>query len=103
MRKIYMNTYSNIVRFIVKEGNEEKFLEVFNTFVMQEGENYSILVHTGDREYVAVGAWESEDAMVNARPAMIGNLDQMRDLLEEISPDLGVTDPRSGEILIEWN
>ena len=74
-----MNTYSNIVRFIVKEGNEEKFLEVFNTFVMQEGENYSILVHTGDREYIAVGAWESEDAMVNARPAMIGNLDQMRD------------------------
>ena len=98
-----MNSYSNIVRFIVKEGNEEKFLEVFNTFVMQEGENYSILVHTGDREYVDVGAWESEDAMVNARPAMIGNLDQMRDLLEEISPELGVTDPRSGEILIEWN
>ena len=103
MRKIYMNTYSNIVRFIVKEGKEENFLEVFNTFVMQEGENYSILVHTGDREYVAVGAWESEDAMVNARPAMIGNLDQMRDLLEEISPELGVTDPRSGKILIEWN
>ena len=98
-----MNTYSNIVRFIVKEGKEENFLEVFNTFVMQEGENYSILVHTGDREYVAVGAWESEDAMVNARPAMIGNLDQMRDLLEEISPELGVTDPRSGKILIEWN
>ena len=98
-----MNTYSNIVRFIVKEGKEENFLEVFNTFVMQEGENYSILVHTGDREYVAVGAWESEDAMVNARPAMIGNLDQMRDFLEEISPELGVTDPRSGKILIEWN
>ena len=98
-----MNTYSNIVRFIVKEGKEENFLEVFNTFVMQEGENYSILVHTGDREYIAVGAWESEDAMVNARPAMIGNLDQMRDLLEEISPELGVTDPRSGKILIEWN
>ena len=98
-----MNTYSNIVRFIVKEGKEENFLEVFNTFVMQEGENYSILVHTGDREYVAVGAWESEAAMVNARPAMIGNLDQMRDLLEEISPELGVTDPRSGKILIEWN
>jgi len=69
---------------------------------MQEGENYSILVHTGDREYVAVGAWESEVAMVNARPNMIGNLNQMRDLLEEISPELGVTDPRSGKILLEW-
>ena len=49
-----MNTYSNVVRFIVKEGNEEKFLEVFDTFVSQEGENYSMLVHTGEREYVAV-------------------------------------------------
>ena len=97
-----MSTYSNVVRFIVKEGNEDKFLEVFNTFLMQEGENYSILVNTGEREYVAVGAWESEDAMINARPAMIDNLDQMRDLLEEISPELGVTDPRSGKIVLEW-
>lgn len=98
-----MSTYSNVVRFIVKEGNEDKFLEVFNTFLMQEGENYSILVNTGEREYVAVGAWESEDAMINARPAMIDNLDQMRDLLEEISPELGVTDPRSGKIVLEWS
>ena len=98
-----MSNYSNVVRFIVKEGYEEKFLEVFNTFVMQEGENYSILVNTGEREYVAVGAWESEDAMINARPAMIDNLDQMRDLLEEISPELGVTDPRSGKIVLEWS
>ena len=97
-----MSTYSNVVRFIVKEGNEDKFLEVFNTFLMQEGENYSILVNTGEREYVAVGAWESEDAMINARPAMIDNLDQMRDLLEEISPEFGVTDPRSGKIVLEW-
>ena len=41
-----MNTYSNIVRFIVKEGNETKFLEVFDTFVSQEGENYSMLAYT---------------------------------------------------------
>jgi len=34
---------------------------------------------------------------------MIGNLDKMRDLLEEISSELGVTDPRSGNIVLEWN
>ena len=28
---------SNVVRFIVKEGNAEKFLEVFDTFVSQDG------------------------------------------------------------------
>ena len=98
-----MSMYSNIVRFIVKDGCEDEFLEVFNNFTKQQGEIYSILVHTSEREYVAVGTWESENALVAARPAMIGNLDKMRDLLEEISPDLGVTEPRSGEIVREWS
>ena len=98
-----MSMYSNVVRFIVKDGCEHEFLEVFNTFSKEQGEIYSILVHTGEREYVAVGTWESEDALVNARPAMIGNLDKMRDLLEEISPELGVTDPRSGKVVTEWS
>ena len=97
-----MSGFSNVVRFIVKEGCETDFLAVFKTFCKQEGEIYSILVQTGDREYVAVGTWESEDALVVARPALIGNLDQMRDFLEEISSDLGVTDPRSGKIVMEW-
>ncbi|MAV24239.1 MAG: hypothetical protein CBE38_04185 [Gammaproteobacteria bacterium TMED278] len=98
-----MSGFSNVVRFVVKEGSENDFLEVFKTFSKEEGEIYSFLVQTGDREYVAVGTWESEDALVNARPSLIGNLDKMRDFLEEISPDLGVTDPRSGNIIMEWN
>ena len=97
-----MSGFSNVVRFVVKEGSENDFLEVFKTFSKEEGEIYSFLVQTGDREYVAVGTWESEDALVNARPALIGNLDKMRDFLEEISPELGVTDPRSGNIITEW-
>ena len=98
-----MSGFSNVVRFVVKEGSENDFLEVFKTFSKEEGEIYSFLDQTGDREYVAVGTWESEDALVNARPSLIGNLDKMRDFLEEISPDLGVTDPRSGNIIMEWN
>ena len=98
-----MSGFSNVVRFVVKEGSENDFLEVFKTFSKEEGEIYSFLVQTGDREYVAVGTWESEDALVNARPSLIGNLDKMRDFLEEISTDLGVTDPRSGNIIMEWN
>ena len=97
-----MSGFSNVVRFVVKEGCETDFIEVFTTFLKQEGEIYSILVQTGDREYVAVGTWESEDALADARPALIGNLDKMRDFLEEISSDLGVTDPRSGKIVMEW-
>ena len=36
-----------------------------------------------------------------ARPQMITSLDSVRDLLEEISPELGVTDPVSGPVVLE--
>ena len=36
--------------------------------------------------------------LINARSEMIGNLDSIRDLLEKLSDDLGVTEPRSGFI-----
>ena len=45
--------------------------------------------------------WENEDAMVDARPQMISLLDTGRDMLEEISPELGVTDPVSGPVVVE--
>ena len=45
--------------------------------------------------------WESEEKMANARPQMIGLLDSARHLLEELSPELGVTDPVSGTVVFE--
>ena len=47
------------------------------------------------------GLWESEEAMVTAKPDVIALLDTARDLLEEISPELGVTDPVSGTVVFE--
>ena len=46
--------------------------------------------------------WVNEESLANARQQMIAYLDTVRDLLEEISPELGVTDPRSGKIVMEW-
>jgi hypothetical protein len=34
---------------------------------------------------------------------MISNLDTIRGYLEEISPELGVTDPHSGNVVIAWD
>jgi len=48
-----------------------------------------------------VGLWESEDAVVAARPAMIASLDTARHMLDEISPDMGVTDAVSGPVVVE--
>ena len=66
-----------------------------------EGLLNQILIKTGDQNYCGVGLWESEDAMVEAMPKMISFLDTMRHMLEEISPELGVTDAVSGPVVVE--
>ena len=60
-----------------------------------------VLAKTGDQNYVAYGLWESEEKMRLAMPEMISLLDKTRDLLEELSPELGVTDPVSGTVIFE--
>ena len=47
------------------------------------------------------GLWQSEEHMQNAMPQMISLLDSARHLLEEVSPELGVTDPVSGSVVFE--
>jgi len=60
-----------------------------------------VLAKTGEHSYVAYGLWESEEDMQNAMPQMISLLDSSRHLLEELSPELGVTDPVSGTVVFE--
>ena len=43
----------------------------------------------------------SEEAYKAAYPKLIEFLDTIRDFLKEISPELGVTDPVSGPVVIE--
>ena len=48
-----------------------------------------------------IDKWNSEDDVAKARPEMIKFLDKLRHTLEELSPELGVTDPSSGTVVIE--
>jgi hypothetical protein len=59
------------------------------------------LVKIGDRAYCMIGEWRSMSDIVNARPTMIAMLDTMRDMLEDLGGGLGVTDPVSGEAVVE--
>jgi hypothetical protein len=54
-----------------------------------------------EESYVGYGLWENEEQMKNAMPQMIALLDSARHLLEELSPELGVTDPVSGTVVFE--
>ena len=96
----------NIVRFKVSSGNQTEFEELIDKRKQFEGEFLSAFVKTGEDTYCGFGIWDSNEALVAARPQMIVFLDTLRHLLSEISPELGVTDPVSGEILflngIDW-
>ena len=59
------------------------------------------LVKTGDRTYCMVGEWDSFDSLAASRPQMIGVLDSFRADLEDLGNGLGVTDPVSGEVVLD--
>jgi hypothetical protein len=97
-------TAYNIVRMRVKPGREEDFLakhRVLNRSQLNAGLKKFAIVKTGDRSYCIVGEWDSFDSIVKARPTLIALLDGMRDMLEDLGGDLGVTDPVSGEAVVE--
>ena len=95
-------TAYNVVRFRVKPGREEEFIEAHRQADRDmPGMRRFTLIKTGDRTYCVVGEWESFDDIVAARPRMIGLLDGFRDSLEDLGGNLGVTDPVSGEAIVE--
>jgi hypothetical protein len=59
------------------------------------------LIKTGERTYCLIGKWDKFDDIVSARAQMIGSLDKIRDLLEDLGSGLGVTDPVSGSTVLE--
>jgi hypothetical protein len=92
---------TNVVRFKVKAGKQEEFEALFSKAKQWDGQLLHILARTGELNYTGYGLWKSEDKMVSARPQMISLLDSTRHLLEELSPEIGVTDPVSGTVVFE--
>lgn len=96
-----MTTF-NVVRFRVKPGQEAAFVDTHRTMESNlPGLRQFSLIKTGERSFCVIGEWEDMSALVNARAAMIGNLDRLRPLLEDLGNGLGVTDPVSGEAVLQ--
>ena len=92
--------FMNIVMAKVKPDYLDEYMEMNKEFPKFEGMLESKLVKTGDYTFCYVGTWESEEAIAAQRDNMIANLDKMRHTLEELSPELGLTDPVSGSVVI---
>ncbi|MEO8028464.1 MAG: antibiotic biosynthesis monooxygenase [Bryobacteraceae bacterium] len=95
-------TAFNVVRFRVKPGREQEFLDAHkNVSADWAGLKRVNLVKTGERSYCIVGEWDSMDALAKARPDMVATLDAFRDTLEDLGNGLGVTDPVSGPVALQ--
>jgi hypothetical protein len=96
-------TAFNAVRFRVKPGFEQQFIDAHRK--SREGfkgfEN-GWLVKTGERTFCVIGQWKSFQHLADARPQMIGILDEIRGMLEDLGSGLGLTDPVSGEAVVRF-
>lgn len=89
-------TAFNAVRFRVKPGRDDEFLEAHRRVDRSwPGMRSANLIKTGDHDYCIIGEWDDMDAMAAARPHMIATLDSFRDCLD------GDTDPVSGPVVME--
>ena len=95
-------TAYNVVRFRVKQGREQEFLDAHRHLKRDfPGLQGGGLIKTGDRSYCLVGQWSDMASIAASRSAMIANLDRFRDTLEDLGNGLGVTDPVSGEVVMD--
>ena len=89
-------TAFNAVRFKVKPGREQEFLDAHARVERNwPGLRHANMVQTGEGCYYIIGEWDDMDAMAAARPHMIATLDTFRDTLD------GDTDPVSGPVVLE--
>ena len=95
-------TAFNVVRFLVKPGREEDFIAAHrDAHPHFDGARRFVLIKTGERRFCVIGEWESVERLAAARPKMIAMLDTFRDALEDLGNGLGLTDPVSGEVVLE--
>ena len=95
-----MVTFMSVIRFKVRSAQTAEFVSTWSNGSTAPARISLRLIQTGDCLFCGVSEWVSEDAIAAARPDLIKFLD-IRPMLEEISPVLGVTDPVSGPVVEE--
>jgi hypothetical protein len=94
-------TAFNTVRFKVKAGREQDFLDAHrNVHAEWSGLRHVNIIKTGERSYCIIAEWNDMEALAGARANMIRTLDSFRDTLEELGGELGVTDPVAGPVVL---
>jgi hypothetical protein len=99
--KRYVMTAFNVVRFRVKPGMEQVFLDAHRDGkAAWPGLTRGFIISMGEQTYAVVGEWPDMAALAAARQRMIETLDTFRHALEDLGPGLGVTDAVSGNVML---
>lgn len=94
----------NVVRFTIKKGMDEKFINENKNFVFDAaGFKRGNMIKTGDQDYCFIAEWDSAQDSINAEASMVAMLDCFRDTLEVQAVGNGVTDFVVGETVVEYH
>jgi antibiotic biosynthesis monooxygenase (ABM) superfamily enzyme len=94
-------TAFNAVRFRVKPGRDEEFLDAHRAIAADwPGLRHANIVKTGESSYCIIAEWDDMESLAAARANMIATLDSFRDTLEDLGEGRGVTDPASGPVVL---
>ena len=94
-------TAFNAVRFKVKPGRDQEFLDAHKKLQASwPGLRRASMIKTGERTYCIIAEWDDMESLARARPDMIATLDSFRGTLEDLGGGLGVTDPVSGPVVL---
>ena len=100
-----MSKFMNVVRSKIKQDKKDEYMKKLREFFdnMKGTEELISMnqIQTGSNNMCIVGEWKDEQSIAKARNKMIAGLDTVRLLLEEIAPELGVTDSVSGPVIME--
>jgi hypothetical protein len=92
-------TAFNVVRFKVKPGMDQAFLDAHRS-VSWSGMRHANIIKTGEGRYCLIAEWESQEALAGGRAAMIATLNSFRPTLDDLGGGLGVTDAVSGPVVL---
>lgn len=94
-------TAFNAVRFKVKPGREQEFLDAHRGVGADwPGLRHASIVDAGGGGYCIIAEWDDMASLAAAREQMIATLDTFRDTLEDLGGGLGLTDPVSGPVVL---
>jgi heme-degrading monooxygenase HmoA len=94
-------TMFNVVRFKVKPGMDDAFLDAHKGIAESwSGLRHANIIRTGDGRYCLIAEWESTEALAAGRAAMIATLNSFRHTLDDLGGGLGVTDAVSGPVVL---